>query len=123
MVSKGLAQRHRDQTRQTGRQSHRHLSRQGPTRGAQGFSCHLDLVQNAPAMFQQQLAAFGQLHAPAIALQQVLMQLDLQQSHLPAQSRLGNAQCHRGPGKAAQFSHPHKISDLPQVHEWPFLDL
>jgi hypothetical protein len=67
-------------------------------------------------MLQQQLARLGGRGTPAIAHQQVLAQLHLQQAHLAAQGGLGNVQHHRSPGKATQLGHAHKVFDLLEVH-------
>ena len=71
-------------------------------------------------MFQQQLAGFGGCGSASVTYQQVLAQLNFQQTHLTAQGRLGNAQDLRCPGKAAQFGHAHKVFELFEVHICPF---
>jgi hypothetical protein len=67
-------------------------------------------------MLQQQLAGLGGHRAAAVAHQQVLAQLDLQQPHLAAQCGLCNVQRNRGPGEAAQLGHAHEVFKLLEVH-------
>jgi len=74
------------------------------------------LVQDAPPMVDQQPARLRGRDAAAIAHQQVLAQLHLQQAHLPAQGRLGHAEGRRGMGEAAHFGDPHKVLELLQIH-------
>jgi hypothetical protein len=72
-------------------------------------------------MVQQQLAGLGGHGAAAVAHQQVLTQLDLQQAHLPAQRRLGHVQLDRGAGEAAELGDPDEIFELLEIHEQEYL--
>ena len=67
-------------------------------------------------MLQQQLSRLGCGDAAAIAQQQVLPQLHLQQANLSAQCGLGDVQHAGGAGKAAQLGHADEVFELLEIH-------
>ena len=67
-------------------------------------------------MFDKALAGIGHADAAAIAIQQILFQLDLKQADLAAQGWLGNRQQCRRFGEAAQFGDMQEIIELFDIH-------
>jgi hypothetical protein len=72
-------------------------------------------------MRQQQLACLRGHGTPAVAGQQVLVQLNFKQAYLSAQSRLRNVQSQSRAREAAHFGHAHKIFELFKVHAAVFV--
>jgi hypothetical protein len=70
-------------------------------------------------VLQQPRAGIGEHHAAAVAVEQVLAQLDLQLPHLPAQGRLHHGQKRRGAREAAELGDVAKVFELLQVHAPP----
>ena len=118
-AAKGTGERHGQHAGHAGRQAQGHAPGEAGAHPAQLFAGAFDLVQDAAAVFQQQLAGLGWGGAAAVAHQQVLPKLDLQQAHLSAQCRLGHVQGLRGAGEAAQLGHAHKVFQLFEVHSRP----
>jgi hypothetical protein len=119
LLAEGARQRHGQHACQAGRQADGDAPGECAAHPAQLFAGALHLVQDAAGMLQQQLAGLGGHGAAAVAHQQVLAQFHLQQAHLAAQRRLGNVQCNRGPGEAAQLGHAHKVFELLEIHAPP----
>ena len=90
--AEGARERHRQHARQARRQADGHAPGQRAAHPAQVFARALHLVQDAAAVFQQQLAGLGGGDAAAVAHQQVLPQFHFQQAHLAAQRRLGHVE-------------------------------
>ena len=67
-------------------------------------------------MLQQQLAGLGGRGAAAVARQQALPQLDLEQAHLAAERRLGHVERDGGAREAAELGDAHEILQLLEVH-------
>jgi hypothetical protein len=118
---KNAGQGHGQQAGQAGWQPDRHPAGKCAAHAAQLFTGALHLVQDAAAVGQQQAPGLGGHRAAAVARQQVLPQLDLEQADLAAQRRLCNAQRRRGPREAAEFGYADKVLDLLEVHAPPAL--
>lgn len=76
----------------------------------------LNLLQDAAAVREQPLAALGQRHATAVALEQRLAQLDLERAHLAAERRLRDAEEGRGSREAAKLGDMDEVFQLPEIH-------
>ena len=68
-------------------------------------------------MLHEAQARLGGLHAPAVAVQQMLAQFLFQQAHLPAQGGLGHVQHFGRAREAAALGDAQEIFDLLEVHE------
>ncbi|MCY1532859.1 hypothetical protein D9M68_681550 [compost metagenome] len=75
--------------------------------------------QEGAGVFQEAQAGFGGLRAAAVAIQQVLAELQFQQAHLAAERGLRHVQHFGRAGEAAPFRHPQEVFDLLEVH-WVF---
>ena len=79
-------------------------------------------LQDADSVVIEALPGLGHRHAPAVAQQQGLAQIGLQQPDLAAQRWLGNVQHAGGLAEAAQLGDMDEIVELAKVHgvrSWP----
>jgi hypothetical protein len=67
-------------------------------------------------MCKERLACFGCRDAAAVSDEERLAQLDLETAHLPAESRLSDAQSCCRFAEAAGFRHTHEVVELSDVH-------
>ena len=119
LPAEGAHQRHRQRPRHAGRQAQRDAASQPAAQARQLIARASHLMQDAARVLQQDQARFGRHGAAAVALQQVLAQLHLQQSHLAADGRLGHVQRQRGTAEAAELGDADEIFELSQVHGIP----
>ncbi len=67
-------------------------------------------------MAQKAQAGLGRFGAASVAIQQVLLQFQLQQADLAAERGLGHVQGFGRARKTAPFGHVHEVFDLFEVH-------
>ena len=93
------------------------LPARAPAHAPQFLARALDLVQDAAPVLEEKLARFGGRGPAAVAGEQVLPQLHLQQSHLPAECRLGHIEGDGSAREAAELGDAHKIFELLEIHD------
>jgi hypothetical protein len=117
LLAEGPRQRHRQHLGQAGRQADGDPTGQRTAHPTQFLARPFHLVQDAAAVFEQQLAGLGGRGAAPVAHQQGLAQFHLQQPHLARERGLGHVERDGRAGEAAEFGHAHKVFELLQIHD------
>ncbi|RYY63855.1 MAG: hypothetical protein EOO24_57030, partial [Comamonadaceae bacterium] len=115
-LAERACQWHGEHPRHAARQPDRDPAGDAAAQTSQVVAGALHLVQDAAPVLEQHLARFGGHGTAAVAHQQGLAQLDLQQPHLPAEGRLGHLQLGGGAGETAQLGHADEVLELAEVH-------